>query len=325
MKAILVREFGGPEVLKIGETADPVPGPDEVLIRVHAAGVNPFDTYMRTGTYAVKPPLPYIPGSDAAGVVEAVGANVTDLAVGARVYSYGTRDGLIGTYAEKAVCPRGRVFPLPDHVSFAQGASLGVPYTTAYRALFQRGGAKPGETVLIHGATGAVGIAAVQLAHHFGMRVIGTGGTERTLEVVRRHGADVALSHRAEGYRGEIMRATGGKGVHLVLEMAAHINLNHDLTMLTTGGRIVVIGSRGPVEIDARQAMNRDAAILGMVVFGAPEADVVSAHAAIAAGLRNGSLDPVIRQELPLAQAAQAHEAIMSAADHPVGKIALIP
>ena len=148
MKAILVREFGGPEVLTIGETRDPVPGPGEVLIRVHAAGVNPFDTYMRTGTYAVKPPLPYIPGADAAGVVEAVGAGVTDLAVGARVYSYGTRGGLIGSYAEKVVCPRGRVFPLADRVTFAQGAALGVPYTTAFRALFQRGTAKPGETVL---------------------------------------------------------------------------------------------------------------------------------------------------------------------------------
>jgi NADPH2:quinone reductase len=325
MKAILVREFGGPEVLTIGETADPVPGPDEVLIRVHAAGVNPFDTYMRTGTYAVKPPLPYIPGSDAAGVVEAVGANVTHLAVGARVFSYGTRDGLIGTYAEKVVCPKGRVFPLPDRVSFAQGASLGVPYTTAFRALFQRGGAKPGETVLIHGATGGVGIAAVQLAHHFGMRVIGTGGTERTLEIVRQQGADVAVRHRADGYRDEIMRATGGKGVNLVLDMAAHINLHHDLTMLTTGGRIVVIGSRGPVEIDARQAMSRDAAILGMVVFSAPEADITSAQAGIAAGLRNGSLSPMVREELPLAKAAQAHEAIMGSVDHLVGKIALIP
>jgi NADPH2:quinone reductase len=325
MKAILIREFGGPEVLKIGETSDPVPGPGEVLIRVHAAGVNPFETYMRTGTYAVKPALPYIPGSDAAGVVEAVGAGVTDLAVGTRVFCYGTRDGLIGTYAEEVVCPRGRVFPLVQRVSFAQGASLGVPYTTAYRALFQRGGAKAGETVLIHGASGAVGVAAVQFAHHFGMRVIGTGGTERTLDVVRQQGADVAVSHHAPGYRDEIMRATGGKGVNLVLEMAAHINLNHDLQMLATGGRIVVIGNRGPVEMDARHAMNRDAAILGMVVFSAPEADVVAAQAAIAAGLRNGSLTPLVRAELPLADAARAHEAIMGPSDHLVGKIALIP
>jgi NADPH2:quinone reductase len=135
----------------------------------------------------------------------------------------------------------------------------------------------------------------------------------------------VAVSHRAAGYRDEILRATGGKGLNLVLEMAAHINLHHDLTMLTTGGRIVVIGSRGPVEIDARQAMSRDAAILGMVVFSAPEADITSAQAGIAAGLRNGSLDPMVREELPLAQAAQAHAAIMATSDHLVGKIALIP
>jgi len=325
MKAILVREFGGPEVLKIGETSDPVPGPGEVLIRVHAAGVNPFDTYMRTGTYAIKPPLPYTPGSDAAGVVEAVGAGVTDLTAGTRVFSYGTRDGLIGAYAEQVVCPSARVFPLADRVTFAQGAALGVPYTTAYRALFQRGAAKPGETVLIHGATGGVGIAAVQLAHHFGMRVIGTGGRERALDIVRQQGADVVVSHLAQGYRDEIMRATNGKGVDLVLEMAAHVNLNHDLTMLATGGRVVVIGSRGPVEVDARHAMSRDAAILGMVVFNAPAADIASAQAAIAAGLRNGSLNPIVREELPLAKAAQAHEAIMGPSGDLVGKIVLIP
>lgn len=325
MQAILVHEFGGPDVLKIGETADPVPGPDEVLIRVRAAGVNPFDTYMRTGTYAIKPPLPYIPGSDAAGIVEAVGVNVTDLAAGDRVFCYGTRDGLIGTYAEKVVSPRGRVFPLADRVSFAQGASLGVPYTTAFRALFQRGAARPGETVLIHGATGAVGLAAVQLAHHFGLRVIGTGGTERTLDIVRQQGADVAVSHLAEGYRDAIMRATGGRGVHLVLEMAAHINLNHDLQLLAAGGRVVVIGNRGPVEVDARHAMNRDAAILGMVVFNAPEADVASAQAAIAAGLRNGTLNPIVREEVPLAEAARTHAAILGPSDDLVGKIALIP
>lgn len=325
MQAIVVREFGGPDVLTLGNVDVPRPGPGEVSVKVRAVGINPYETYMRSGNYALKPALPYIPGSDAAGEVVAVGPDVTTVRPGDRVYVYGTRDGLLGTYAEQTVCPATRVFPLAPRVSFAQGASLGVPYTTAYRALFHRGHARPGETVLIHGATGAVGIAAVQLAHHHGLRVLGTGGSPRTLETVRAQGADVAVSHDAAGYRDDIMAATNGKGVNLIVEMAAHINLDHDLTMLAPGGRVVVIGNRGRVEIDARHAMNRDAAILGMVVFNAPEADVMSIHAALSAGLANGTLNPIVREELPLGEAKLGHEMLANLSSDAVGKIVLIP
>jgi NADPH2:quinone reductase len=325
MRAILVREFGGPDVLKLGQVDAPRIGPDEVCVEVHAVGVNPYETYMRTGTYAIKPALPYIPGSDAAGKVVSVGATVTRVKPGDRVYVYGTRDGLLGTYAEQTVCPATRVFPLDPRLTFAQGAGLGVPYTAAYRALIHRGNAKSGETVLIHGATGAVGLAAVQLARHRGMRVIGTGGSKATLDVVRAQGADVAVSHDAPGYRDEIMAATSGRGVDLVLEMAAHLNLDHDLTMLTHGGRIVVIGSRGRVEIDPRHAMNREAAIMGMVVFNAPEADVLSIHADLGTELAKGALNPIVREELPLGDAARAHEMLASLSPDAVGKIVLIP
>lgn len=325
MQAILVREFGGPDVLKLGHVDTRTPGPDEVSLKVRAVGVNPYETLMRTGTYAIKPALPYIPGSDGAGEVLAVGANVTRVKPGDRVYIYGTRDGWLGTYAEQAVCPATRVFPLGPRISFAQGASLGVPYTTAYRALFHRGNAKPGETVLIHGATGAVGIAAVQIAHHHGMRVIGTGGSPRTLDIVREQGAEVAVSHDAPGYRDDIMAATAGHGVNLVLEMAAHLNLDHDLMMLAPGGRVVVIGNRGRVEIDARHTMNRDAAILGMVVLNAPESDVQSIHAALVAGIANGTLNPIVREELPLGDAARAHEMLANLSPDAVGRVVLIP
>jgi len=314
MKAIVVREFGKPEVMKLEENApDPMPGPGDVLVRIRAAGVNPVDSYIHTGTHARKPSLPYTPGFDGAGEVERVGADVKGLAPGDRVYigGPGHLPGGCGTYAERALCPPAHVHRLPDRTSFQQGAALGVPYATAYRSLFQRAAARPGETVLVHGATGGVGIACVELAHARGLRVIGTGGTDAGLASVREHGADVVLNHRAEGYSDEIMKATGGKGVNVIVEMAAHVNLDRDLTLLSKHGRVVVVGNRGRVEIDARQAMGRDAAVLGMMLFNTSDSDLAEIHAAITAGLADGTLNPVVGRELPLADAARAHEAVM--------------
>jgi len=323
MKAILVRQFGDPDVMRLEEVPDPKPGPSEVLVRIRAAGVNPVDTYVRSGVYARLPALPYIPGSDAAGEVEEVGADVTGFAPGDRVYMIRTAKGHEGAYAERAVCQPNQIFHLPAPSSFAQGAALGVPYATAYRALFHRAAARPAETVLVHGATGGVGLAAVQLAHAHGMKVIGTGGTDRGLAVVHEQGADAVVNHRAPGYLDRIMKATGGRGVDVVLEMATHINLDKDLGLLAPRGRVVVIGSRGRVEIDARQTMGRDAAILGMTLFNATEAELASIHAALGAGLANGSLEPVIGRELPLADAPAAHRAQLEPGA--LGKIVLVP
>lgn len=313
MKAIRVTEFGGPAVMKLEEIPDPVAGPGDVVVRVRAAGVNPVDAYMHTGTYARKPLLPYTPGQDGAGEIVSVGADVVDFKAGDRVYVCGVGNTIAGagTYAELALCVPSQLHQLPARVSFGQGAALGVPYCTAYRALFQRAGAKPGETVLIHGATGGVGIAAVELSHARGLRVIGSGGTDAGLKAAREHGAEVVVNHRTAGYADEIMAATGGKGVNLVIEMAAHINLDRDLGLLAKHGRIVVVGNRGRTEIDARQAMARDATILGMTLFNVSEADFVEIHAGLIAGLANGTLNPVVGREVPLAEAARAHEAIM--------------
>jgi NADPH2:quinone reductase len=290
---------------------------------LHAAGVNPVDTYIRSGTYARKPHLPYTPGLDGAGDVIAVGPGVTDLKPGDRVYFAG--DNLApasgGTYAERIVCRRTELHRLPEKVSFAQGAALGVPYVTAYRALFHRAAARPGETVFVHGATGGVGIASVELAHAHGMTVIASGGTSQGLETARAHGADVTVNHKTADYLADVMKATDGRGVDVVLEMAAHINLDKDLGVLARGGRVVVIGNRGRVEIDARQAMARDAAILGLTLFNAAAADVASIHAALGAGLSLGALNPVIAREMPLADASRAHEAVLEPGSH--GKIVL--
>lgn len=324
VRAILVRQFGGPEVLRLDELPDPKPGPSEVLVGIRAAGVNPVDAYIRAGTYARKPPLPYVPGSDGAGEIESVGADVKDFAAGDRVYiaGFGNKPAGAGTYAERAVCLPSQLYHLPTRTSFSQGATLGVPYTTAYRALFHRAAARPAETVLVHGATGGVGVAVVQIAKAHGMKVIGTGGTEAGLQLVREQGADVVANHHAPNYLDEIARATGGRGVDVVIEMAAHLNLDKDLSLLAPRGRVVVVGNRGRVEIDPRQAMGRDAAVLGMTLFNATAADLVSIHAALVAGLANGTLNPVVGREMPLDQAARAHETIMEPGA--VGKIVLI-
>ena len=325
MKAIRVREFGGPAVLKPEDIPDPTAGPGEIIVRVRAAGVNPVDAYIVTGTYPRKPPLPYTPGQDGAGEVQSVGANVSQFKTGDRVYICGVGNTVAGagTYAELASCVPSQLHHLPARASFGQGAALGVPYCTAYRALFQRAQARPGETVLVHGATGGVGIACVELAHARGLTVIGSGGTDAGLKVVREHGADVIVNHTAAGYGDEIMRATAGKGVDLIVEMAAHVNLDRDLGLLAKHGRVVVVGNRGKTEIDARQAMGRDASILGMTLFNVTEPEFVEIHAALIGGLTNGTLNPVVGREIPLAEAARAHEAVMEPGA--LGKIVLIP
>jgi NADPH2:quinone reductase len=320
MRAIRVTEFGGPEVLKLQEVPEVKPDSGQVLVRVKAAGVNPVDTYIRAGAYARKPNLPYTPGTDAAGIVDAIGPDVKAFKVGDRVYTNGS---ISGVCAELALCEESRVHHLPAKAAFAQGAALGVPYGTAYRALFQRGRGRAGETVLVHGATGGVGIACVQLARAAGFTVIGTGGTDRGRALVAEQGAHHVLDHRAEGYVKQLMDLTGGRGVDLITEMLANVNLAQDLTMLAPAGRVVVIGNRGTIEINPREAMTRETSILGLTLFAATEADLREAHAAIIAGLENGTLRPIVGQELPLAEAARAHQMVMQPGAF--GKIVLAP
>ena len=320
MKAIRVSEYGGPSVLKIEEVPAPQAGPGQVLVRAHAVGINPVDTYLRSNTDNRGPKLPYTPGADAAGVVEAVGTGVTAVKPGDRVYVGGT---VTGSYAELCLCEQAQVHPLPENVSCAQGAAMNVPYATAYHALFNRGHGRAGETVLVHGASGGVGIAGVQLARAGGMTVIGTAGTDRGRRLVAEQGAHHALDHTAPGYLDELMTLTHGRGVDVVLEMLANVNLQKDLGAIAMGGRIVVIGNRGTIEINPRAVMNNDAAILGMALFHASPAQVAGIHTALVEGLRNGTLRPVIAQEFPLAQGARALEAVMETGHH--GKIVLVP
>ncbi len=308
MKAILVHGFGGPEVFRLEEVPKPQPGPGQVLVRMQAIGVNPVETYIHT------------PGKDGAGVIEQVGADVKEFKAGDRVYTAGS---ISGTYAEFALCKTEQVHQLPANVSFAQGSAIGTPYATAYRGLFQRADAKPGETVLVHGASGGVGTAAVQLARARGLRVFGTAGSDEGRKLAREQGAHEVFDHRAPDQFEQIMEATGRRGVDVIVELLANVNLGKDLTILANGGRIAIIGSRGRVEINPRDAMQRDADLRGLVMPNTPPAELASIHAALVAGLENGTLRPVIGKEFPLAEAAQAHRAVME--PRAVGKIVLLP
>ena len=320
MKAIRVHEFGGPEVMHLEDLPDLTAGPGQVVVRVRAIGVNPVDTYVRAGLHAVKPPLPYTPGTDAAGIVESIGEDVTKVAAGDGVYVAGT---ISGAYAGQAVCSESQVHRIPSHLTFEQGAAVGIPYATAYRALFHRGQARAGEVVLVHGATGGVGTAAVQLARAAGMTVIATGGTDKGRNNVRQQGGHHVVDHHAPDYLDQIMAFTQGNGVNVILEMLANVNLAKDLGLLAKHGRVVVIGNRGKIEIDPRVAMTRDLSILGMTLFNTSDEDRASIHAALVAGLENGTLRPVVGKEMPLAEAARAHEVILEPGA--LGKIVLIP
>jgi NADPH:quinone reductase len=320
MRSVRVHQFGGPEVLQIEEVADPKPGPGQVVVEIRAIGINPVETYLRSGTYTPKPDLPYTPGTDAAGLVEAVGEGVNDLEPGDRVYTSGT---LTGTYAEKTLCGRFHVHKMPNGVSFAKGAALGVPYGAAYRALFQRARTLVTDTLLIHGADGSVGAAAMQFARAKGIATIATVGGDEGRMLANRYGARHVVSHLDGDHMKQVLSFTGGRGVDVILEMLANVNLGNDLPVLAPGGRVVVIGSKGPVEINPRDLMQREAAILGMLLFNAPEKDVADIHAAIALGLSDGSLDPVISRKMGLSEVTEAHGLLE--VSRPLGKIILIP
>jgi NADPH2:quinone reductase len=324
MQAILATEFGGPDVLKLEEIPDPSAGAGQVRVRIHAVGVNPYDTYMRSGAYAIKPDLPYTPGADAAGVIDQIGSGVKDLNAGDRVYVSGTVLGKAhGAYAQFAVCTVDQVHRLPERISFTQGAGLFVPYVTAWRALFGRANTRAGDTVMIHGASGGVGVAATQFAVAAGATVIGTAGSEEGVAVVKAQGARHALNHKTPGYLDQITALSGGRGPDVILEMLANVNLDHDLTVVAPNGRVVVIGNRGRIEIDPRKIMTKDVSVFGLALWGIPADEIRRAHAAIIAGLESGALNPVVGTEMPLRDAAKAHQQVMEPGAR--GKIVLIP
>lgn len=320
MKAIVVREFGPPGVMKVEDVELAPPTGTQVLVKIEAAGVNPVDTYLRTGIHAHAPKLPYTPGKDAAGVIEAVGGDVTRWKRGDRVY---TADSLTGTYAEFALCDEKQLGRLPERVPFEQGAGVWTPYATSFRALFQKAAARSGESGLIHGASGGVGLAAVQWAKQAGLTVFATASSDKGRELVTSNGADYVFDHNDESHYTAIKDQTGGKGVNIIVEMLANLNLEDDFQALAMFGRIVVVGNRGSLQFTPRLAMTKDATIYGMSLFNSPQDERDQIHTAIYDGLSGGALKPFIREAIPLDEAPRSHyEVIESKA---LGKIVLIP
>jgi NADPH2:quinone reductase len=324
VKAIRAHSFGSPEVLQLESVDDPVPGSGEVVVEVRAAGVNPADTYMRSGTYAIRPELPYTPGGDAGGVICAIGPDVAQHKVGDRVFVGAALSfDLTGCYAEQVKRKASEVLPLADGISFAQAATFGVSYPTAHYALFERGGAKAGETVFIHGASGSVGSSAIQLAKRAGLRVVGSAGTTRGLELVRAEGVDHAVNHSEAGYMDDVRRFTDGNGPELILEMLANVNLAADMDLVAKYGRIIVIGNRGEIRVNPRVAMMKELDIRGIALWNATAAQMKPIIRDILAGVADGSLRPVVGREMRLSEAAAAHLAVL---EHGIGgKIVLIP
>ena len=320
MKSIIVHEYGEPEVMKLEDVPTPVPGDGQVLVRVEAAGVNPVDTYLRSGNHAHAPKLPYTPGKDAAGVVDKIGEGVTKFGPGDRVYTSGSNTG---TYAEFSLCEEKHLGRLPDHVSFEEGAGIWTPYATAYRALFQKAGAKAGETVFVHGASGGVGIAAIQWAKNAGLTVIGSASSAEGKKLAADQGADTVVDHTDDAHLREVLELTGGRGVDVIIEMLANVNLQNDFEVLSMFGRVTVVGNRGSLEFNPRAIMGKDATVFGMSLFNAPEDALQEIHRAIFDGLSRGYLKPVVGESVPLAKAPRAHHQIIE--NKALGKIVLTP
>ena len=318
MKAIVVREFGEPEVMKLEEMPVPEPIGSQVLVCIKAAGVNPVDTYLRTGMYAQAPKLPYTPGKDGAGIVESVGPEVTKFKTGDRVYTAGS---ISGTYAEYSLCREEDLGRLPDNVGFEQGAGIWTPYATSFRALFQKAAGVVGENVLIHGASGGVGVAALQWAKNAGLNVIGTASSDEGKNLIKEQRADGIFDHTDEDHLGDIREFTGGKGVDIIIEMLANVNLERDFEALAMDGRIVVVGSRGSLTFTPRQAMTKDATIHGMLLFNSTQTDRDEIHAAIYDGLTEGFLKPIVGKAFPLSDAPRSHHEVIGS--KAAGKIVL--
>lgn len=320
MKAIRVHQQGGPEVLVFEDIPARAPAAGQVLITVRAAGVNPVDTYIRSGQYGLPAILPYTPGMDGAGVVAAVGDGVLNFTTGDRVF-FSCPDA--ASYAEEAACPADRVFPLPESCSFSEGAAIGIPYATAFRALFTKARAQAKETVLVHGASGGVGIAAVQMAKQAGMTVFASAGSVTGRRLLTAQGADYIVDHLDPCHYDEIMTRTEQRGVSVILEMLANKNLAADLRLLSIGGRLVVIGSRGEIAINPREIMAREAVVTGVMILRNDAREQEKIFSAVCRGIAERKFTPVIGQEFPLARAGDAHRAI--SAPGAKGKIVLIP
>ncbi|XP_055353637.1 quinone oxidoreductase-like [Paramacrobiotus metropolitanus] len=322
MRAIRIQGFGGPEVLKVSSVERPTPKPGQVLVQIKSAGVNPVDTYIRAGTFGPRP-FPLGLGGDAAGIVAAVADGEKNIKVGDRVFTCEGPGPLTGTYAEYALVPTRAVFPLPDSLTFSQGAALGIPYLTALRSLIIKAKSKPHETLLVHGASGAVGLAACQVASSWGMKVFGTAGTDDGLQLIKANGAGAVFNHRDKNYVQKLREAVGEHGFDVILEMVANHNLGVDVELAAVDGRIVVIGSHGEAKFEPFHMMGKEVTVAGVMLPHSTDEEWRIIGAELVKGINSGHVRPVIDQEFPLEKAPEAHEAVIQHTGGSKGKIVL--
>ncbi|KAL1130898.1 hypothetical protein AAG570_012139 [Ranatra chinensis] len=256
----------------------------------------------------VLPKLPAVLGKEASGIIEEVGSDVNKLKVGDRVVCCLPWNG---GYAEYVTCDEKDVFILPEKLTFPQGAALYVAYFTAYRALVTMGKIKKGESLLVHGASGAVGIAAVQIAKAKGLMVVGTAGSDEGRQIVKSVGADFVVNHKDRKSCLELY-SSKSSGFDIILETCAHINLEKDLLLLNQKGRIAVVGSRGPIEINPRSLIYTEGNIFGVKLIGITEDDFKESVEAITKGIEEGWVNPIVAKEYKMQYASRAHEELIN-------------
>ena len=322
MKAVVCKQYGPPESLTFEELPSPTPGPGEVVVAVKAASVNFPDVLIIQNRYQFKPPLPFSPGSELAGVVKEVGPGVSGWKAGDRVMAFTT----YGAFAEEVKTDAARILPLPEGMDFVCGAAFLLTYGTSDHALRDRGGLKAGETLLVLGAAGGVGLAAIEIGSALGARVIACASSEDKLAVCRSHGADATINYVAEDLRGRIGALTEGRGVDVVYDAVGGPYTEPAFRALAWRGRLLVVGfAAGEIpKLPLNLALLKGAAAVG-VFWGdfakrEPQAFADSMRQ-LAAWYRAGKLRPHVSQTLPLKDAAEALK--LMAARKVKGKIVL--
>lgn len=321
---MIVEELGGPSALRRQDLPDPEPGPGEVLVDVKAIGCNFFDTLITRGKYQVQPDLPFAPGAEAAGVVEAVGRNVSHVAPGDRVtvlLSY-------GAFASKIVAPAARTFPIAEGMSFETAAAVGVVYQTSYVALAPRAQLQPGETLLVHAAAGGVGLAAVQIGVALGARVIGTGGTPEKLDLIRQNGAEVALNYREEDFVERTKELTEGRGADVIYDPVGGDTFDRSLKCIAFNGRVLVIGfASGRIpEAKMNRVLLKNISLIGLhwgLYFDRDPEALQRAQRDLFELYAQGKIDPLVSATYPLIDAEKALEALGDRKT--TGKVVLVP
>ena len=324
MRAVVVERLVEPHDLRVAEAAEPELFAGGLAVDVKAAGCNFFDILMVQGRYQVKPPLPFIPGAELAGIVSAVGAEVDGFRVGDRILA----NVPVGAFAEQVIVPARAARKMPDGMTFEEGAAIPIVYPTSYAALVLRAGLRPGETVLVHAAAGGVGLAAVQIAKALGARIIATAGGDEKLAIAREAGADVCIDYRADDWPDRVKAATDGRGADVIYDSVGGDILDQSLKCIAWSGRLLVIGFAGGriPEIKANRILLKNIAVVGLH-WGAyaihEPARIPEVFDALFRMYASGSIRPVIGRRYPLEQVADALQALGSRRTH--GKVVLVP